>query len=38
MQNFLKKPVNFKLFYRDICDLEIVSEEDVDFVKAKLSI
>ena len=30
--------VNFKLFYRDICDLEIVSEEDLDFVKAKLSI
>ena len=30
--------VNFKLFYRDICNLEIVSEEDLDFIKAKLSI
>ena len=37
-RNHVDYLVNFKLFYRDICDLEIVSEEDLDFIKAKLSI
>ena len=27
--------VHFELFYRDICNLEILSNEDLDFVKTK---
>ena len=27
--------VNFKLFYKDICNLEVLSAEDLDFMKTK---
>ena len=27
--------VKFELFYRDICNLEVLSAEDLDFIKTK---
>ena len=33
--NYVDYLVHFDLFYRNICNLEVLSNEDLDFVKTK---